>query len=262
MEPNHGIESQNSRLNHIKRFIAKPPPGASKLRLIGPADDDRTQITLNEWDASTASANAMLAHDINALITEHAESIGTRETQFRLVFIELREGQDDRAIGTKVLRHRRAANPIDDASLAHQDFDGGSGDRNTIVQCLRHNEMHTRVYLTAHQAQLSQANQLAMANHDRAAEATARADKYREELYDLKEALLTVREEQLAEAEGTRRAPRSGTEDKVFAVIQQYLPMFAAKMLAPPPPEPPKPPRPPKPAPVAPEPEETEAAEE
>jgi hypothetical protein len=141
-EPGNGIVSPNARLSTIKRFFAKPPESCARLLVYAQGEPP---VLLSQHNR--AEILPVLASEVDAMLYEHAQQTGDRETTFALMF----EDDEKRVIGTRRITVRIQHSP-EAVDVAGQVFDPSSSSFAVMLQ--RHTEAHTRLYLTGHQAQL------------------------------------------------------------------------------------------------------------
>lgn len=211
MYQNQGIGSPNSRLATIKRFLAKPPARAEQLILIAAGS---VPVPLGEW--TRVECTPVLAEEINETISEHAADSGQRENAYTLSYLD----PEGAVLTSRTIRHRAMAGSTEQAMDMAQSLDGSMASQ--IVQMQRFLEGHTRLYLTAQQAMVQQAMDLATKMGDRLIESMAREDMVREELTELRHAIADEPENQ------NSGAPQTDTpaQTKLLSLLERALPLL------------------------------------
>lgn len=145
-----GIVSQNKREQVLKGWLAKPPLRCAMLVLVAVGDPP---ITIAEWQRDEIIP--ALALDICSRIDEHGEEQGTSCVKFTLTYCT----ENREPITTKTLQYRRSGTSDESLELARAIEARGSPEAVTSLFAQAF-EAHTRMYLTAHQAQMQQSFQL------------------------------------------------------------------------------------------------------
>lgn len=174
MEPLTHLTSHNARVAQIRKFVAKPPPRAARLRLVTAADENVEP--LGEWLREECEGNGNVAVDVSETLQDHCNT-SSRPIEAILGWC----AEEGSRITTKRLRARPAE--TDDLEATALGIDGsGTGQ---VVQMQRHLEAMTRSYLTAHQAQISAANMLATNMAERLLQVQSENDELRAERNEL-----------------------------------------------------------------------------
>lgn len=146
--------NRNARLAHIRKFVCSPPERGHTLRLLEVADPP---TTLGEWPKTSCVDNAATAADVDALVRDHANTMGY-EIQANLVWTS----ETGLVVVSKRLRCK--PDPVDAASLdpslmAQSETLGITGSaQGWMIQQQRALEAHARLYMSGHQTQLAQAS--------------------------------------------------------------------------------------------------------
>jgi len=134
------LENANRRTAHIKRFLAKPPRGSSRLRVT--TEGDAGTVVLATWDR--AAAVPELALELDALVADHAEET-QRYVTARIDWVD----RDDLTLSSKILRGR----PDQEDPL-------NGSDQAQSAQAQRHLEAMTRLYVSGHSATVTKLTDL------------------------------------------------------------------------------------------------------
>lgn len=234
MEHLANVTSPNARVYQIRKFVMKPPARGAVLRMIT-ADED--QMLLGEWTRAEAQDNGPLAHEVDALLSEHCQNV-EHHVEAVLGWIT-EEGQ---GCGSKRLR-MRFVRPLEDPSYAPDDeasaIDGTA--RGLVMQSQQVMQNMTRLYLTAHHGQLAMSMQREAQQHQQLLDAYARIDELqsaRIEEAERRHAEVSEAADQLAVAtvendNGRPAAPLTPEEQAqselhrmAFDVIKQSIPLL------------------------------------
>lgn len=173
MEAVSNLTSHNARVAQIRKFVMKPPARATRLVLASVADTS-TPEPLGEWLTEECRDNANVAGEISELVQDHSDN-ACRPIEAKLAWLD--------GAGTVITSKRLRARPQDESedSLALGIDGSGTGQ---VVQMQRHMEAMTRSYLTAHQAQINSANQIAVHMSDRVLQLQNELDNLRSQLLE------------------------------------------------------------------------------
>lgn len=218
MDVTQGIESQNKRLQVLKRWLAKPPARAAVLRLL---QVGTPPLPLAQWTTDLLVPG--LAHEIEALMSQHAEDLEKSEVDFLLIF-ETDAGQ---ALVTKPMSVRRATSSMDDGTSIASQLDGSQQAWNQQMQ--RSYEALIRMFLTAQQAQTQSLIAIVTTLSTKIVEGEHRTDDARELSHALREAMVEMKHARPDDDEPQRLSPAM---ERLFGLLEAHGPMILAKLAA------------------------------
>lgn len=221
------LSAPNTREASVRRFLAKgPPKGAATLRL--DVTTNSTTVNVGDWDVRQWAANKELspvvANDVMALITEHAE-----ELEQNVVASLYFANESGTKVGAeKVINYRRAAAPLDSTGFQL------AGDwQAQSVNAQRHSEAMMRMYMM-NQAQNLQAMGAIISSlvdyqdrlTDRLADAELRERQAKKEMDDLLEALGQLGVDQADDERVTQ------AQERIVKLLEPLAKVAMAKLMS------------------------------
>ena len=227
------VQSGNTRLSKVKRFLAKPAARAAALRMVAAGSEGEAQIPLGEWRREEVLPE--LALEILETLDDHAREMGGHITA-SLAYVD----EGGTVVKTLVLQ-RQANHLAADAStglLNPEDMNAQlTGDmRSQAAGAQRHLEVMSRIYLAGMAGLLAHSERLVTRQSEmletlanRLGRAERRIDVKEAELEELLETLRTLKE---ADKSAGNEQPSSPAMERALAMLERLAPHLLQQFMA------------------------------
>lgn len=212
----------NSRIHHIRKFVASVPPDAARLRLTGPSGMSESQVVpLGEWLPNTVTT--ALAPDIDERCKQHAASVGRSRCAFSLTWVA-KENEEERVIQLKQINvySREWADAMEQEGGL--EYDGSN--QSQAAQAQKFAEACMRLMITSHGASLQSLMQALDRLSARNAEVEVARERATGELFELKEALMAMQAE-LTQAQPEQLTPGQA---KALELAERIVPVIVTQL--------------------------------